>query len=297
MTLYSDCVGYFKLENNFTDETSTSTMTNNSTTDNASGKIGRCRTFGGDGTGQYLSIADGSGIMESTACSFNCWAKTHDTGRATRQAIIWKQAANVGFFITYRCDTNDSLNYGVGNGDYSTSASVLNDNDWHMFTLTYNNDTGDTNLWLDGVQVGDSSAVKNIVADGVNMRIGMIGSEDFEWDGEIDSIGFWDVELTSDQIATLYNSGTGLDYPFAVNATVTPATLTLSTTDAEPVFKISPTTLSLGSSLNLANARTIIENRIELRKTIGTRYLNKHYVDAPYIYKNGVARKVGYYGS
>jgi hypothetical protein len=36
------------------------------------------------------------------------------------------------------------------------------------------------------------------------------------FNGRLDMIGIWDVELTSAEVTELYNAGTGIQYPFAV---------------------------------------------------------------------------------
>jgi hypothetical protein len=76
----------------------------------------------------------------------------------------------------------------------------------------------------------------------------------------------------------LYNSGDGLAYPFAINITLTPAALTLSTTQKEPIIKVlvSPLIVNVGVGLLSPNIDTsaLPSSRVVGIGGIGTRFIN-----------------------
>jgi len=306
MALADSITAYYKLDETSgttaNDEVGTNDGTITNATVNQTGKIGKCVSF--DGSGDKITLASDIGW---TKLSISFWFKNNSfTGDAylmgKTKATVTVNAdieLEIGFF-----DSGTKLQAKVRDAtgqrnQVEYAKSNFTNGTWYHCVITFNEDDDRTYMYINGSKVAENlsaTSTHNNLTEPMNFGMAWSGAGDYN--GYLDEIGIWTRELSSTEVSTLYNSGNGLSYPFPTNATVTPATLTLSTTDADPVFKISPTTLSLGSSLNLSNVAIIIQNRTaSSNRTIGTRYLNKHYVDAPYIYKNGVARKVGYYGS
>lgn len=98
--------------------------------------------------------------------------------------------------------------YGVAFVDTGTNIGAAG---WHMVTMT--RDTTTLKFYIDGVQTANTSASVPLTPTGGSNICG----DDVAYTGAIDEVGFWDRQLTGAEITQLYNSGTGLQYPFGLS--------------------------------------------------------------------------------
>jgi hypothetical protein len=95
-----------------------------------------------------------------------------------------------------------------------TDTTTITDTNWHHIIYTRNGNT--LYLYVDGVFKSSFSLSPGIScnASSTKMSLGSLGeSNSFYFGGSIDEIGFWKQSLLP-YISDLYNSGTGLTYPF-----------------------------------------------------------------------------------
>lgn len=88
----------------------------------------------------------------------------------------------------------------------------LADGEWHHIVVTYNSDGHKVRTYLDGQFVTEDATKTLNTGDTYGFSIG-IGSQG-KFVGLIDEVGLWSRPLTDNEVNQLYNSGSGLQYPF-----------------------------------------------------------------------------------
>jgi hypothetical protein len=200
----SGAVAFWKLAD-LTDASGNSrTLTNNNSVTFVAGKIGNAGSY--NGSDQYLSLAENL-LKNRSALSISVWVKTTTTD---------------GYIIG--CDLADELNAlvvnsgGIANFNcesvYSPvgSTTYVNDDAWHHVVVTF--DAGTVKVYVDGVlETTDATKPSTTLNAGPSVtNIGVNGGGDYAyWPGLIDALGIWHRALSDAEIATLYNSGTGLE--------------------------------------------------------------------------------------
>lgn len=106
---------------------------------------------------------------------------------------------------------------------------------WHHIVLTY--DTSVMHGYLDGSDIGNLSTTGNgtsgVVSDAFLMGQDVDSGAGGRLVGKMDEVGVWNIALTSSDVTSLYNAGTGLTYPFSGGGGSPPPDLNyLSTTTA-----------------------------------------------------------------
>jgi hypothetical protein len=214
-TLLNNLLAYWKL-----DETSgtrfDSTANNNDLSDNnivgfATGKIGSAADF--DGT-NFLSISSLAGITSDLSISLWTYIRTFPSANPGLIADrpnwggFWISSANQVLWgrITQSSGTNRDFN------DTATSA-VLPLNTWVHIVLVVDSSSLTATLYR------DTNAINSVSYDGTlrsgvasTFKVGRQATESI--DGKIDEVAVWSRALTASEITQLYNSGSGLTYPF-----------------------------------------------------------------------------------
>lgn len=127
-----------------------------------------------------------------------------------------------GGALLYRCVGN------TGTSKSASSTATINNSTWyhvycyydqpnHVVGIRVNDTTEDTTSTVGWVHNGYQSAN---FAMGCRDN-GSGGYQNF-LDGKIDCVGLWGRLLTPTEVTSLYNAGTGLEYPFEVIPTVGP---------------------------------------------------------------------------
>lgn len=211
MALSDNLVGYYKI-----DETSGTTLVNeigddgdiNSATINQTGILGKCQSFG-SGTSDMVD----HGVTYNGNWSFNFWAYFTSLGSyfrwiSMRDDALWFLSWNE-IFATSKLEIGFA-----GAGAYAIEA--LATGAWTMFTLT--SDGTNLKLYKNGNSTPIwSQAMTAPSPDSINEfgSLNNSGSPSYK----IDELGIWSRCLGTDEIATLYNSGSGLAYPFPTEGT------------------------------------------------------------------------------
>jgi hypothetical protein len=212
--LLTDLVFYWKLD----DLTWSDSVGSNDLTNNGSVTVGTPKVGAGsaefDGTGQSLSVSTANAYDN---ISFSAWFYAVDTSSLH---VIFSQYASAlsGFYVWISTGTLSILDDidGLDVVRYNTAVSV---NTWYHVVCTINgNNSNEQQLWLNGSLVGSGgTSTLGFSSVGGEFVIGSRRTSDNLWpfDGRIDEIGIWKRLLTLSEISDLYNSGSGLSYPFS----------------------------------------------------------------------------------
>ena len=128
---------------------------------------------------------------------------------------------NVSTFPYYRINPQDAtgiMGFEVASGAVSDriyiTGSATSTGNWHSF-IFIRNDSG-TDLWMFKDGVLDAKLQGSTTKDaGCSNLYFQDNRLDRYFDGKIDEVGIWNKSLSFSEITELYNSGSGLDYPFS----------------------------------------------------------------------------------
>jgi len=207
------------------DQVGSNDGTVNGAIQNVSGKIGTAYSF--DGVNDYVNTdAITPPIAGDVSQSF--WFKTADVTPAISSTLFSMTDADSVRHYTIelqttgklRCNTKSSG--GSVRTDATTDSTTLFTNDtWHHIVVTWVQSTKTWTIYVDGSSVAisysrrDSSLSSALDRSAIGCYSYNNGNaEKLFWKDEIDEFGYWERELTSDEAAALYNSGTGIEHPF-----------------------------------------------------------------------------------
>lgn len=243
MALTDSIVAYWKLDEssgNATDATGNGyTMTNggSSGVTFVAGKIGNSAHFENTYPNNQDSFSRsglGSDLAEYT---ISFWVKSSSTTANNDSGVIsagsWAGAGQWTVILRTNGAGSAFLYWDVygnstGNGISSTTGGLF-DGTWRHCAVTYSDTTDTLKFYIDGSLDKTSTSVGAGTIDntGITNFIGqyLVGSNYRGFNnGELDEIGLWGRVLSDAEIASLYNSGSGLQYPFATNVTVSQGT-------------------------------------------------------------------------
>jgi hypothetical protein len=183
-----------------------------------------------DGANDYIEISDsdnfsfGDGSTDS-AFSVSAWIYMDD---ATKFRIIAKttKTGTSGMEWAISIDGLDRLSFNLYDGlvfsvriGVATSAITAKEGTWTHILATYDGSSTSNgmSLYLDGVLQSVSANNQGVYTAMHNYPIDVTVGADFQGaapsyaNGKIAQVGIWDVELTSDEIASMYSDGEIID--------------------------------------------------------------------------------------
>lgn len=209
-SLLTGLVSYYQMQGNGNDVLGTNNCT---TTTNVSFSLANGKIQQGVGiTWSPLSV-----LTTSSLVGF-------PTGPAVRTECFWVKTTSpdIMVFMPYGTDIGGGPpnqdfaplifagNFGVGLGAGGSSTFftgfAVNDGNWHFIAITY--DGSIIRVYIDNVFRGQSASVS---LDTIPTTLKF---QAYQFAGAIDEVGFWNRVLTLTELTTLYNSGSGLTYPF-----------------------------------------------------------------------------------
>ena len=213
-SLLSGLVSYYKLDEssgNATDTVSGYTGANTSITYSTTGKINTCYSY--NGSSSKTVVTDTDALDLTTAGGFSCW--------------IYPLSRSYNYIISKMNDSSNTNGYYLGlfsgyaqlllatgsNSSYLNSTSLVTLSAWHHVVATWNSTTA--YIYLNGS--GNSGSITYTpISSTYNLQIGSpVTDTGGYFSGYIDEVGIWNRLITSDEAATLYNSGSGKAYPFS----------------------------------------------------------------------------------
>lgn len=184
-------------------------LSDNNTVGYATGKLGNAADFIAANS-EWLGGATGGVFNPSAAFSFTGWF--NGATLPTNVGIISKWVAAPDLSYRLFVNSTDQLVWsGSADGSATTQkvhSTVLNTAQWYFFYAYFDG----TNL---GVAI-DNGAAQTTAFSGYPYA----GADPFRigrqagvyWNGDIDSVSFWNSTLTAGELTDLYNAGAGLDY-------------------------------------------------------------------------------------
>ena len=153
----------------------------------------------------------------TTSLSFtvNVWIKS-DTSSWTSSGCGWADRSASGFIIHPQDSDTTWSGYVLANSanDYYKISEISIDDitNWHMYTVSHDNDTNTSKMFLDGRKVAEASTTTNRVE---RMNTATIGHDDIDnfsqgerpLDGKISEARMYSRPLTKSEISYLYSVG------------------------------------------------------------------------------------------
>lgn len=208
-----------------------------------------------DGTGDYLSVADGSWItLGSSDFTIECWAYNTATSGSRQDLFGQGNSAGQAFSISTELYINSNRTVGggvyVGAQAYLTSTATVPVNTWNHIVLARDGTT--LRLYINGVQSATTSVGTGTVTDqSTDFSIGRVGEYNGNYfNGSISDFRF--VKGTCE-----YPNGTTFTPPTAPLTAITNTSLLLSGTNAGIIDKSqSVNTITLNGSAKSSTAQT-----------------------------------------
>jgi len=204
MRFYTDVshIHHWKLDGDATASVGTGGTLNGTTavTSDRNGNAGGAIDF------QNTGRVNVTGLDPTPTNSFSvaAWAK-HDTDTTSYSRIV-DNIYNSGFYLGSDTSANDRYLFIVNasDGDFSNDAfgSTI-DTAWHHLVGAYDSTTNTSNLYVDGIPVGQGTpdASPGSIA---TLTIGANSGGGEQWDGPIDDVGLWNLELEAKDIALIH---------------------------------------------------------------------------------------------
>ncbi len=226
VNLQDDIIAYWKMDGSSSDATGSGHNGSDTgiTYSSSNGVINNGAGFS-PGSNSKITITDTSALKPMGDFTVNFWLKTSAVNNPAFFSSYSQNTNAAG--IRFNLDSGKILflsgrNTGLTKGtdyEYIQSASSPNDGNWHMWTGVYNG--SQLLLYKDGNSTPDASiswAYSPGYAASNYIRIGQASFDGTDiadtLNGSIDDVGFWGRALSTSEIANLYNSGSGLQYPF-----------------------------------------------------------------------------------
>ena len=224
MALTDNIISYWKFDSdNSNDSVSTNNGTDTSITYSAgNGKINNGAGFASASSSKI--VMGNVAALRPSAVTYNLWVNATSLPNAYN-CMIGKNGAGDTYFCTFYVKSNGKLAaYIVATTTVfidGTNTTTLSTGTWYMLTLTYDSTSGGK-VYVNGVSDGTFSANGAINTNGDEFFLGYQQTySNRYWNGAIDEVGVWSRALSSTEITELYNSGSGLQYPFSTS-TFTP---------------------------------------------------------------------------
>jgi hypothetical protein len=162
-------------------------------------------------TNQRISTNTGIGI--GTSGSVNVWINTASEGMSSNMFFDATDGADRTFMYWY--GNANAYNFRIdGVSVFGNTMGPQGTGTWMMITMTWTNT--DQTLYKDGVQIATDTQTPASSAF-TTTYVGCHNNGNDCWNGDIDELSIWDVELTSAQVSELYNGGSpgsNQQYPF-----------------------------------------------------------------------------------
>jgi len=210
MALTDNILSYYKLNEssgNAVDSVSANNLTNTNVT-YATGKIQNGAVFDG---ASNRSLKRNS-IATLTSFSVSFLVKFSAFGSVI--AIVDKLSTTASGFRIWAGTTWGGLLLTMNGTSWAISFTPTV-GQWYHFVWTYSG--GTAKLYKDGNTTPFDTKTGLSLTDGGNQFcLGNRSNNDKSFNGMLDEVGLWTRELSSSEVAELYNGGNGLDYPFLI---------------------------------------------------------------------------------
>jgi hypothetical protein len=160
-----------------------------------------------DGGNDYVTVPHDD-TLSLTTFSISAWIRP--TALSGWQVFVNKGTTTSA--VNYYLGTNgDEISLGYYNSgwvEFNTTNVNLSTNQWYHVAATYDDPTREGKVYLDGIQVHNSTATKSPLPNGDALTIGRSGFGE-HWPGKLDDIRIYDSVLDADEIIALVAAGGG----------------------------------------------------------------------------------------
>lgn len=223
MALTDSIVAYWKLDEasgTRYDSAGANNLTDYNTVGTATGRIGTAISYPAGNTNKYIGCADNDALsMGDIDFTIAGWWKRTDVNGQGQLVNKWDwNIPSREYLVDVHPSTYCRFGVATTGQSQATVADVFYPSigDW-TFLVAWHDASADTI----NIQVNARTLVSAAHSGGVNngtaaFTIGPYSVlANYATDCDMDEIGIWKRVLTSDERATLYNSGAGLSYPFS----------------------------------------------------------------------------------
>lgn len=165
-------------------------------------------------TASVISFPTTLGIGSTLTASYSLWLKISNGDTNRMSPFSWGETGGTGIQLEIY---NGGLSYyEASNGSKGyDSSNLVNDGNWHHVVLTYA--SGALTGYLDGSSIWTGAGSLSLAAGNAHLLGHRIYNDTTgAYTGSIDAFGVWgSYTLTSTEVTELYNSGTGVEYPFS----------------------------------------------------------------------------------
>lgn len=271
MAITDNLVSYWKLDETSgtrADAHASNNLTDNNTVTYGTGIINNGASFA-SATSEYLSIADASqsGLDLSGDCSFSFWFNIASIGSSVNMPIINKHGftgTTRGYSVYLVSESGTrKIRMNISNAAGTSYEIKYVTYSWPLGSLAHCvcifDATAKTfEVYINGTSVGTSAAFSNGAIYN-NSQPFEIGTADAGVDGYLngilDEVGVWSRKLTSAEVTSLYNSGSGLAYPFS---TATEISVSDQINLTESVTMQLASAISVSDQLNITESATVL---------------------------------------
>lgn len=235
MAIVDNIVSYWKFDEssgNASDSTASAyTLTNNGTITYVAGKINNCGDLE-SGSSQYYGNTGGgtTGLALTGDFSIGFWVNFESLPSSGNTMWMFDKKSesneDYSYYAVYLLNTAGtySIKLRTTNGSATSNIDVgvnwtPSTATWYYVVITRTSSGGSVSFFVNGSQQGSSQTGYNGALTGTStlaFYYGRYKSGDGRYfDGKVDEAGIWSRVLSGAEITSLYNSGTGLSYPFA----------------------------------------------------------------------------------
>ena len=151
-------------------------------------------------------IGDIIGDNYTGGMAISLWFKTSVTSGHERGIFVFSTGNNNFGEITAYFIVN-SLRVYVKNNTVLNYA-FTDKTSWHNLLINFIGPSEDNQVYLDGAPIGSAFTYTDLDLNGKNLILGYTYSTFYDYQGEISNFQVWDTNLSSSEIATIYNNGT-----------------------------------------------------------------------------------------
>jgi len=203
---------------NADDAVASNNLTNNNTIAYASALINNGADFE-SGSSQTFSITNAgqTGLDPTGSFSYSTWFKPETSNTETGFAEKWGVQGNRSWSLSKTATTVNfrSVSDGTSPGNAVTESITMSNGTWYHLVFVYNAATPTVKIFVNGSSSGAQAVSQTSIYDSTaDVIFGYDGNN--YMDGIVDATAFWNVALSDGEVAELYNSGTGVQYPYTI---------------------------------------------------------------------------------
>lgn len=248
-----------------------------------SGKINNGLLF--DGTNDTARSSSTTNMPSGTGdWSISLWMKPDGDGAVAN--VVY--SSSVGYNERIISEVHGDMRIFFAGADTGRLTDVTPTQDgttWYHFVIVLDSTANTLKTYVDNSLVDTQTDATSTITAG-QFWLGSHSDGSNDYNGMIDEVGVWSKALSAAEISELYRSGDGIQYPFAINITLTPSTLTLTTSQPNDDIAILASPLNLGSELSVA-VPTVVKESPQKSK-VGTGNLSSRFLRTEWPIEQGL---------